>query len=184
MQRFLAARILLIAAAVVTAALPAGAQTPARVAPAAFGEPFPAASYGNLNPGGGDPTIDLATVLGKKPVVLYYFIPNNHRSEEIFAEVQDLVANAGADRIALYGVTALKSGQDPKPTTTRIQELGITVPVLMDADFKLGQVLNVQSVPSITMIDAEGRLRLTNASSPKQDLEYKMTVADAFTRLA
>jgi peroxiredoxin len=184
MQRLLTTRILLIVAAIATAVAPAVAQGAPRVEPATFGELFPAATYGNLNPGVGAARIDLADVLGKKPVVLYYFIPKNLRSEEMFAEVQDLVEQAGQGKVALYGVTALKSGQDPAPSTERIQELGISVPVLMDADFRLGQILQVQSVPSITMIDAEGHLRLTNAASPKQDLEYKMNVADGLRRLA
>jgi peroxiredoxin len=149
-----------------------------------FGEPFPAETYANLNPDGGDARIDLGEVVGKKPVVLVYVIPTNGRSENTFSQIADMVDEQGADAVALFAVTAVSTGFDTTPIRERIQELGWTRPVLMDEDFKLGRALNVQTVPSITVIDKGGILRLANAGSLKQDLEYKMTVRDGLARLA
>ena len=68
----------------------AAAQQPAEGA-LLFGAPFPAARYVNLNAAaGGTTTIDLAEYLGKKPLLLYYWMPGNTWSEELFQELEKL----------------------------------------------------------------------------------------------
>jgi len=176
--------LVLALVAVGVAAMAAEGQKVPRVAQAAFGEPFPPSSHANLNPGVGGARVDLGAVLGKKPVVLFYFIPSHARSEAMLDRTVEMLKSTAGDAVALYAVTAVAAGQDPAPITERIRSLGLTVPVLMDENFQLGQRLAVQVVPSITMIDASGRLRLANAASLEQDLEYKMKVKDGLVRLA
>jgi thiol-disulfide isomerase/thioredoxin len=56
--------------------------------------------------------------------------------------------------------------------------------VLDDKEFRILQQLRVRQVPNITILDAEGKLRLSNAAHLEQELEYKMTVETAIRRVA
>ncbi len=169
----------------VSAAALAAPQQLGQVEPLEFGEPFPPLSLDNLNAGvGGPPVVDLSRVLGKRPVVLCYWIPGNYRADQVFQELQALADDIGPERLVLLGVTAVERGIRPEEVATRARELKIRVPVLRDRDFRIAQSLNVRSVPSITILDAAGRLRLANGASLKQPLEYKVTLADALRRVA
>ncbi len=167
------------------ASLPTWAQAtkePQAFPPVEFGEPFPGATFKNANPAGPE-TIDLNAVPTKKPVILYYWIPGNPRADQVFEQLEEAVANAGADKLALYGVAFPRGPRTPY-ITQGIDKLGVKAPVLLDDGFRLGQQLRVQSVPNITYIDAEGRLRLTNGASMAQQLEFNLTVGSAIDRLA
>jgi peroxiredoxin len=149
-----------------------------------FGKQFPAASFRNLNlQAGGAASIDLSQVLGKKPVVILYWIAGNERADKLFVELQDLVEGLGADKLAFYGAAYPQPGRDADIIAGRLKKLDIRVPVLNDEHFNLGRQLRVQSVPNITIIDAQGIFRLTNGASLSQVLEYKMTVETAIRRV-
>jgi len=178
---------LLVAALVAGAAVQAGAagSTATGIEPALFGEPFPPDTFANLNEqAGGPPRIDLAAVLGKKPVVLFYWIAGNPRADEMFLQLQALGREIGPDKLALYGVVLQRPGREADVITAKLRELKIGLPVLDDEGFRIGQRLRVQSVPNITILDAEGRLRLSNGATLAQDLEYKITVESAIRRVA
>jgi thiol-disulfide isomerase/thioredoxin len=180
----------LATAAVLLAALCAAAPAPAQEAPAVPlrpllpGTAFPAGSHGNLNAGAGGPeTIDLSQVLGRKPVVLVYWIPQNPRAEALLQELQAMAAELG-DRVAIYGVAVPRPHIPEATIRERIATLGLTLPVLKDENFVIGQRLRVASVPNVSIIDKGGLLRLTNGASLKQVLGYKLTLKDAILRAA
>jgi peroxiredoxin len=56
--------------------------------------------------------------------------------------------------------------------------------VLDDVDFSIGRRLGVRSVPHVSIIDAEGRLRLTNGASLIQVVGYKTDLAQAVRKVA
>jgi peroxiredoxin len=149
-----------------------------------LGEPFPGGTFDNVNPLVEQRKFDLNESLGKKPVLLMYWIPDNPRADKMFQDIQAEVNEAGADKIALYGVFIERPGRGVDAAAKSIAELGITAPVLNDLGFRLGQQLRVQSVPNLTIIDSRGVLRLTNGASLQQVLEYKMTLSGAIDRLA
>ena len=160
-----------------------GAATASGVDPVPFGRPFPAATFDNLNvEAGGPPEVDLGTVLGKKPIVLFYWIAGNPRADGLFVELQELVNELGPDKLALYGVVLQRPGREADVIKAKARELKIQVPVLDDEGFGIGQQLRVQSVPNITIIDAEGNLRLSNGALLTQDVEYNMTVETTIRR--
>jgi thiol-disulfide isomerase/thioredoxin len=146
----------------------------------------------NLNaPGGGAPRIDLNGVIGKTPVVLCYWIPQHPRAEETLQGVQEIADEAGPSKLAVFGVVTPPVGANEeavqnwlKITKERIAALKLHVPVLQDDGFKLGRLLGVRSVPNLSALDLEGRLRMSNAGGLKQVIEYKMDVAGALKRLA
>jgi len=159
------------------------AAPPKPLPPVAFGEAeaFPATTFNNLN---GEARIDLAQYLGEKPVVLFYWIAGHPRADQAFVEMQELVDSIGGDKLALLGVALQQPGRDATAIGKRLTELGITVPVLDDEGFRLGQQLRVQSVPNVTIIDTEGKLRLTNGASLLQAIEYEMDLGKLIRRVA
>lgn len=164
-------------------AIPLLAQAPPTPVPGVqFGAPFPAAELENLNPGAGGPTVDLARVLGKRPAVFYYWLAGNPQADSTFTEVQALADELGPTNLALYGVVTERPGLGREDIQLRIRELKIHVPVLNDVGFRIGQQLGVRQVPSISIVDSEGRLRLANAGSLRQPLEYKLDVRGIIER--
>lgn len=171
----------LLAASVAAAQAPAA---PAKIAPVVPGSAFPAWTYANLNAAAGPAKVDLATVLGKQPVLFFYWIAGNARSEKVLQEVEALAKSAGG-RLAVYAIASPPMGSsDVNPIRQRLAEMKVQVPCLNDDGFRLAQQLQVKSVPSISLVDASGVLRLINGGSPKQSIEYKLTVADAVRRIA
>jgi len=163
---------------------PAAAEEMQRFPPTPFGAVFPSGTFKNLNQAAGPSVIDLGQVIGKKPVVLFYWIAGNPRADQVLAEVQERVSALGSERIALFVVAIQRPGRGMEFIRQGIETVGIRVPVLDDEKFEIGQRLRVQSVPNITVLDAEGRLRLTNGASLLQTLEYNMDVAGALERVA
>jgi peroxiredoxin len=171
-----------------TAPKPGGSGGPglAPVAPVNFGEAFPAAKFGNLNDAPGQPpSIDLASYLGKKPIIFVYWMANNPRAEKILLDTQAAVEKAGADRVAFLSVASAAYGStDVGPVKARVAALKLKSPVLNDEGFRILQQLQVHAVPNVTIIDVEGKLRMTNAGSLSQSLEYKLDVEGAIRRVA
>jgi peroxiredoxin len=167
---------------------PSGTGTPglASVQPVDFGSAFPAAKFTNLNEAPGQPkSIDLASFLGKKPIVFVYWMAGNPRSEKILMDTQAAVEKAGADKVAFLAVAAAAYGStDVGPVKERTTALKVKFPVLNDEGFRILQQLQVHAVPNISIIDGEGKLRMSNGGSLTQSLEYKMDVEAAIRRVA
>ncbi len=150
-------------------------------APAAAPEPlqpgavFPPSVHRNLNPEPGG-TLDLAELVGRRPVILYYWVAGNLRSEQVFAELEALVHDLGAGRAALVGLVVPRPNADAAAIGRRIASLGLSAPVLEDRDYVLGRQLQVARVPHIALLDAEGRLQLTSGASLRQEVEPGLTL--------
>ena len=155
-----------------------------RLPPAEFGQPFELQVYNNLNPNAGPASIDPTIHVGKRPIVLYYWIAGNVRSEQIFKEVELLWREIGSDKLALYGIAFQQPGRDARLIRARLEKSDIRVPVLDDDTFRLGQLLRIQQVPNIAVIGTDGTLRFSNGGSLKQPVEANMSVADVLRRAA
>ncbi len=175
-------RILTALVVVLALSVPAWAQTE-RVQPVRYGSVFPNGSYQNLLAGPGEPaSLDLAGVIGKRPVVLCYWIAGHERSEQTLLRLQTIAREAGPDKVAVISIVAERPGREAPQIVARAQEIGVEVPVLNDVGFKLGQMLTVQSVPNIAVLDAAGRLMLGNGGSLQQQVEYKLDVEGVIRR--
>jgi thiol-disulfide isomerase/thioredoxin len=173
--------VLLPVAATLALAAPEVERVPA-VRP---GDLFPPGSYANLNAAEGAPTsIDLVSVLGRKPVVFCYWIPTNSRSEALVREIDRLGAELGPERIAVFGVAVPRPTLGEDVIRERAAALGLRLPVLQDTGFVLGQRLQVSSVPNVSILDREGRLRLANGASLRQVLGYDLDLEKAIRRTA
>ncbi len=168
-----------------TALSPANAQAPAKASPVQPGAVFPAGQFENLNAGaGGAAGIDLSRVVGKRPVVLYYWIAGNPTADDVFIELQALSDDVGPAKLVLYGIATERPALGREQIAQRLRELKIHVPVLNDVGFRIGQQLQVRHVPSISILDSDGKLRLANAGSLRQTLEYKLDVQGAIARVS
>jgi len=167
-------------------AAPPGVPGLAPVPPVDFGAAFPSAKFENVNDVPGQPAaIDLATYLGKKPIVFVYWMAGNPRSEKVLLDALAAVEKVGADKVAFLPIAAPAFGStDLGPLKARIAALKLKAPVLNDEGFRLLQELQVHAVPNIAIVDGEGKLRMTNGGSLTQSLEYKLDVEGAIRRLA
>lgn len=151
-----------------------------------FGTSFPTAVLTNLNAAASGPaTVDLNAVIGKRPVVFYYWIPGNARADAMLTNIESMLPELGetAD-IAVYAVTFPVEGRGVEIIQARAKELKLSLPVLEDKGFRIGQQLRVQSVPFTAILDKEGKLQMSNGASLTQEIEYKFTVASAIERVA
>lgn len=157
-----------------------------RIEPAIPGRPFPAGTYATFEPRGETASVDLAQVLGKKPVVFCYWIPGNKRADEVLKQLADLAREVGRDKLEVYGVVAPNAsiGLSADVIQAKIQALGLDLRVLRDDGFKIGKQLNVRSVPHVTIVDRSGTVRLTNGASLHQVLGYKTDLTAAIRRVA
>lgn len=155
----------------------------AAIAPLAVGDRFPVGSYRNLNPVPGG-TVDLAQSIGKRPVLLFYWIAGHPRSEELFRRLEAMVQEVGPDRLALYGVAVPRPNIGAEAITARVRELGLRSPVIDDEDFAIGRRLEVAQVPHITILDREGRLRLSNGASLRQAMSGGLSLEAVIRRTA
>lgn len=150
-----------------------------------MGSLFPPHTFDNLNAGiAGPERIDFAKVYGKQSIVLCYWIPRNKRAEDVLLELQEYVAGLDSSKLALFSVVAQRPGMEAEVIRERAEKIGVRVPILEDAGFRLGQQLVVQYVPQISILDIEGNLRLVNGGSLKQVLGYKFTLKNAIDRVA
>lgn len=156
-----------------------------RVAPVQFGDPFPAYVYKDLNAGSGSGgSVNLAQIVGKQPVAFCYWIPGRPRSEQMLLDLQRIASEAGPGKLAVLGIVRARPGLTIPDMVARMSAMKLTVPVLNDEEFRLGQQLSVRTVPSVAVVDAAGKLRMASAGSLKQVLEYKLDVEGAVRRVA
>ena len=130
----------------------------AQVPPVEFGAAFPAAKFANLNDAPGQPaTVDLATYLGKKPIVFVYWMAGNPRSEKILLDTQAAVDKAGADKVAFFSVAAPAYGStDVAPIKARTAALKVKAPVLQR-----------RGLPAPSAARRSTRSRTSRSSTPK-----------------
>ena len=171
--------IVVLALTLLAAPSPATGQT-AQVPLAQVGEPFPGGVYANLN---GDAPVDLTAFAGEKPVALMYWIAGHPRADKELQELQALAAELG-DKIAVLVVAIRQPGREKAEIVKRLGELNVTLPVLDDAGFRIGQQVRVQAVPHFTLLDKAGRLKLTNGGALAQVIGYQQTVESAIRRAA
>lgn len=161
-------------------AVPAPAEPPPVALEA--GSVFPPGVYRNLNPAGPE-RVDLARDLGVRPVVLYYWIAGNERVEEKLVELESFLA--GKD-VAFYGVALpRKDLATAEVIRARTEKLGVRAPVLDDDGFRIGKRVSADTVPHISVVDAEGRLRLTGGAALTHRVDDEgTTLREVLERLA
>ncbi len=106
-------------------------------------------------------------VIGKMPIVMMYFLPGHKGSE---TELQAIHTTANLpmfkDKIRFFAITKVSNQKELKQVFARLQQLKVTLPVLIDdSRGLLAYVTLTRHVPSYSIVTTKGYLRLSNASS-------------------
>jgi len=155
-------------------------QAAARVERAAEGQAFPALKLKVLPPGGSSLVpLDLAVDLGKRPVVLVYFLMEYRISEDVLGEIRDFVASEAKGKVALYPVVRMRADQPITELVERARLLKIEEPIIVDNDGTVQKTIGAGVVPDITLIDQKGVFCFTRACSLKQPILKDVDVRES-----
>ena len=152
-------------------ALAAVTQIPAQAVRVAPGAPFPTLKLRALSPAGPEASpLDLAGVLGKKPLVVCYIALGEPLGEEALMGLQERARGAWKGRVEAVGALRPGGGMSTAQVRERLSRMGVEIPVVVDDDFTLGAALGFTTAPSFSLVDARGTLRIADARSLKQEL--------------
>jgi len=178
MQRL---RVLIVLAALAAVAADQPAPPEGPVQP---GSAFPPMTVQALQPGAsGLAAVDLSASLGKRPIVILYFMLGESLGEEAFLHLEALAGKLG-DKAAVYGAINLGRRYSLAEAVDRLTLLGATIPVIVEDDLALARRLGVAAAPSINLIDGKGVFQIREAKSLKQQVSRGMTMSGAIESAA
>ena len=138
-----------------------------------------------LMPGEGTPRpLEIGGPALKRPVVICYFIVGEPLGEETLLDLQTLAQGELKGKIDLYGATRVGQKVPVIEAAERFVLLSLSVPVVVEEALELGAALLVTSAPSISLIDATGVLRITDAKGLGQTVGPGLTLAQAMRNAA
>ncbi|HET9481356.1 MAG TPA: redoxin domain-containing protein [Candidatus Polarisedimenticolia bacterium] len=179
MQRL---RVLILLAAAWLLGAAEGQPPPGRVPP---GERMAPLKLMALKPGATAlAPLDLAASIGRRPVVICYFLLGEALGEEALLHVQELAETELKGKADVYGAMKLGQRITIGQVAERLSLLGITLPVIVEEDLVLGGALGLTMAPAITLIDGSGTLRIADAKSLRQTVAPGLTMADAIRAAA
>lgn len=170
----------LIAVAIVAASAASATVAQEETARVDPGAPFPPMTVQVL-PAGGTALrpLNLGTVIGKSPILICYFLLGEAQSEDVFTQVQEMAGKDLKGKVTVYGATRLNRNLSLEATIDRLSILGGGMPVIIEEEPALGRALGISQVPSLSLIDAAGVLRITLARSLKQPVAARTTMTQA-----
>ena len=130
---------------------------------------------GQATPGFSLPGLDgknysLDALLEKGPVVAAFFKISCPVCQFTFPFLQRLYQRYGDDGVTFLGI----SQDDAKATASFASEYGATFPVVLDEKekgYRVSKAYGLTSVPTIFLIDADGKVRISSMGFVKADLE-------------
>lgn len=154
-------------------------------APLAAGSAVPPMTLRAVKPGSATAgPLELGSLLGRKPIVICYLLPGESLGEGGCIDLQSFVQEKVEGRIELLFATRLTPRVTLAATLERAGLLGLDAPLIVEEDPVLGRALGVTMAPSISLIDASGRLRIADARSLKQTVASGFTLAQAILNAA
>lgn len=120
----------------------------------------------------------------KRPVVICYFIVGEPLGEQTLLDLQTLAQGELKGKIDLYGATRVGVKLSEVEVAKRLLLLSVSIPVVVEEALELGSALWVTSAPSISLIDAMGVLRITDAKGLHQAVGPDLTLAQAMRNAA
>ncbi len=116
-------------------------------------------------------------VLGKKPVILFYFLPQHPISVN---ELKIFDKTAGFFKSTVKFL-AVSKAQFPKEITAireKMASMKLSVPVLLDEKGLLAYVMLTNRVPSYALISPKGRMTLARAGSLMEKVNSEYTLLE------
>ena len=128
---------------------------------------------GNMAPGFSLKSTDgkeysLDALMQRGPVVAAFFKISCPVCQFTFPFLERLYKRYGGDGVTFLGI----SQDDARATKQFAQEYGVTFPVLPDEDgYPVSNAYGLTTVPTIFLINADGRVRISSAGFDREDLE-------------
>ena len=117
--------------------------------------------------------VDFADLFGKKPVLVFYWLPE---SEESKTELKTFSRWCAKRRnLACYAATRVKGDEDLPKIRAALETLGVAIPTLLDRDFKVALSFGIDTVPRYSLVDRAGKLRVINVSALDEPMDVKGT---------
>jgi peroxiredoxin len=109
----------------------------------------------------------LRDLLERGPVVLAFFKISCPVCQFTFPFLQRIFERYAGDGVSVIGV----SQDDPRSTREFDQESGVTFPTLIDDQgYPVSNAYGLTTVPTIFLIDTDGRIKISGAGFSKNDL--------------
>ena len=116
---------------------------------------------GNLQP------FDLKQAMTGKVVVFFYWLAGDENSESVLQEVAEWAADK--DGLALIAVVPPR-GKTAGEVVGRLEALGLDIPCIWDAGYRLQQTLRASSVPYMSVVDKGRIVRLAGAYNLRHEV--------------
>lgn len=114
--------------------------------------------------------LTLAAALERGPVIVEFWATWCGPCKQSLPELQRLHERYAARGLTIMAVSTDEPRNRPKIGSTA-RSLGLTFPVLIDADKRAAQLYRVESVPMTFLIDREGRVRALHRGYRRGDIE-------------
>ncbi len=171
-------------AAAVQSAFGLYAADTARPQAGAPGAVVPAMTVSVLRPGAADPApLDLGTILGKRPVLICYFVPGEPLGEEQLRLVQVQAGGAWSGKVEVLAAMRFGAAGGGE-VAQRLFKAGLKFPIVLDESFALGAALKATTSPSLSLVDGAGTLRIADARSLRQKVTPEMQLSQAIDAAA
>ncbi len=128
---------------------------------------------GNIAPGFALQSLDhqeysLHNLMERGPVVAAFFKVSCPVCQFAFPFVERLYKLYGSGDVSVLGI----SQDDARATKSFASEYGLTFPLLLDEDgYPVSNAYGLTNVPTIFLIDTEGKVRVSSMGFDKKDLE-------------
>lgn len=100
----------------------------------------------------------LAAALERGPVIVDFWATWCGPCKQSLPELQQLYERYGERGLTILAISTDEPRNRPKISSTA-RSLGLTFPILIDADKRAAQLYRVESIPMTFLIDREGRIR-------------------------
>lgn len=114
----------------------------------------------------------LAAILGRGPALLAFFKVSCPVCQYIFPFLERIYQGAGREKgaVQIIGVSQDKAGA----TREFNEEFGVSFPTLLDdgaKDYPVSNAFGLSSVPSLFLVEPDGRVSVSGTGFSKRDLE-------------
>lgn len=111
----------------------------------------------------------LAAALERGPVIVDFWATWCGPCKQSLPELQQLYERYGERGLTILAISTDEPRNRPKISSTA-RSLGLTFPILIDADKRAAQLYRVESIPMTFLIDREGRIRSLHRGYRRGDI--------------
>lgn len=128
-------------------------------------------------------TFSFQSVVGKKPFVMFYFLPN---AKPTLTELKAYATASKifAGKVQFFAVTKGTTKDDVAKAWKKIKELKVQIPVLLDEKGLLAYVMLTRRVPAYAVVTKKGFVTLARGGALTEKINPKDTLLGLISRVA